>query len=521
MQTDFLVIGSGIAGLRYALEVAEHGAVTVITKKHSAESNTSYAQGGIAAVMSPEDNFAEHIADTLACGAGLCDEEVVTQVVQEGPACVRDLLALGARFTRQDGGYHLGKEGGHSTHRIIHAADATGREIERVLLAAVQKHPNITLLEYHYVYDLMLQEGQCTGAWLLDEKTGASTAITARVTLLATGGSGQVYRHTTNPAIATGDGVAMAWRAGAKITNMEFFQFHPTVLYRADGKRFLISEAVRGAGAKLSTQDGHYFMPEYDERAELAPRDVVARAIHDQLQKRGEDYVHLDISHLAAAQIREEFPTIYQTCQQFGIDITQKPMPVVPAAHYQCGGVYTNLQAETTIPGLLACGEVAYTGLHGANRLASNSLLEALVFSHRAAKTAKELAGSTEVIVSHETFMEKAQAEECNIAQKVQEVQTIMSHHAGIVRSRAGLAEAIAQLQPLAQKIEAMIAGQRATVALYELRNLLAVALLILSSAHKRQESRGLHFMQEIPEVKPEFSHPTYLQKGVAESAIA
>ncbi|RMF52418.1 MAG: FAD-binding protein, partial [Bacteroidetes bacterium] len=340
---DYLVLGSGVAGLSFALRMAEHGTVAIVTKKASVESNTNYAQGGIAAVMDAADSYEQHIQDTLVAGAGLCDPEVVAFVVREGPERVRELMAFGARFSRENGRLHLGREGGHSANRIVHAADATGREVERALLASVRNHPNIRIFEYHFAIELITEHhlGQyvsrlrpdihCFGAYVLDEKNDVVKTFLAKATLLATGGSGQVYLHTTNPAIATGDGVAMAYRAKARIANMEFIQFHPTSLYHPAANSFLISEAVRGEGGLLYNQAGERFMPKYDPRAELAPRDIVARAIDDQLKQRGEDYVLLDISHRPADRIREHFPTIYETCLRYGIDITREPIPVVPA----------------------------------------------------------------------------------------------------------------------------------------------------------------------------------------------
>ncbi|MFK7847638.1 MAG: L-aspartate oxidase, partial [Rhodothermales bacterium] len=405
---DFLVIGSGIAGLSYALKVAEEGTVAIVTKKERAESNTNYAQGGIAAVMDEADSTEKHIQDTLISGAGLCDPEAVRIVVTEGPRRVQELIDLGAQFTKENGKLHLGREGGHSENRIVHAADTTGREIERALLTNVAEHPNIRIFEHHFALELLTDHHNgrhvtrlspdvtCYGAYVLNELDGKVITLLAKVTLLATGGSGHVYLHTTNPSIATGDGAAMAYRAKARIANMEFVQFHPTSLFHPDANSFLISEAVRGEGGILLNQDGERFMPEYDERKELAPRDIVARAIDDQLKQRGEDYVLLDISHADESLIHHHFPNIYNTCKRFGIDITKDPIPVVPAAHYQCGGVQTDTMGRTSIRGLFACGEVSCTGLHGANRLASNSLLEALVFSHRAQQEAKALAQSTD-----------------------------------------------------------------------------------------------------------------------------
>ena len=385
VKFDFLIIGSGVAGLTYALKVAPYGSVAIVTKKSSVESNTNYAQGGIAAVMRESDSVDSHIADTLDAGAGLCDEDVVRMVVEEGPKRVQELIDLGAEFTRNGSALHLGREGGHSASRIVHAADTTGREIERALLENVQAHPNIAIFQYHFAMELITEHhlGQfvskvrpdvtCFGAYVLDQRSGQILTFLARTTLLAAGGSGQAYLHTTNPAVATGDGVAMAYRAKARIANMEFMQFHPTTLYHPEASSFLISEAVRGEGAVLRNTRGERFMTEHDDRGELAPRDIVARAIDDQLKKHGAQHVWLDISHQNADDIRHHFPAIYARCLKHGIDITKEPIPVVPAAHYQCGGVVSDLSGRTTIDNLYVAGEVACTGLHGANRLASNS----------------------------------------------------------------------------------------------------------------------------------------------------
>ena len=523
---DFLVIGSGVAGLSYALKVAEHGTVAIITKKETVESNTNYAQGGIAAVMASEDSFESHIRDTLDAGAGLCDRDAVEIVVREGPDRIRELMALGAEFTRQQGALHLGREGGHSAHRIVHAADTTGREVERALLARVREHPNIEVFEYHFAVELITEHhlGQhvsrlrpdvhCYGAYVLDEQADVVKTFLARSTLLASGGSGRVYLHTTNPAIATGDGVAMAYRAKARVANMEFVQFHPTSLFHPDADSFLISEAVRGEGARLFNQGGERFMPRYDERAELAPRDIVARAIDDQLKQRGENYVLLDISHRPASFVREHFPHIHETCLRFGIDITQQPIPVVPAAHYQCGGVLTDHHAQTSIGGLFVCGEVACTGLHGANRLASNSLLEALVFSHRAVGPAVAYAaevGWADDVPEWDDSGTSRPQEWVLVSHNRDELRRVMSDYVGIVRSNLRLERAFRRTHLLHDEVENFYRRSRVSAGLCELRNMISVAYLIIRCARMRHESRGLHYSLDYPSPVESERRPTFV----------
>ena len=531
-RCDFLVIGSGVAGLAFALRVAEHGTVVVVTKKASAESNTNYAQGGIAAVMDPDDSVEDHIDDTLVSGAGLCDPDIVRLVATEGPARVNELMALGARFDRNtDGNLHLGREGGHSAHRIVHAADTTGREIEKTLLAAVRAHANIRLLEYHFAVDLLtehhlgldvvvvgLDHLHCYGAYVLEEETGRVETVLAKATLLAAGGAGQVYLHTTNPSVATGDGVAMAYRAKARIANMEFIQFHPTSLFGSEtlfgGRSFLITEAVRGEGGILLNGAGDRFMPDYDARAELAPRDIVARAIDDQMKRRGEDHMWLDASHLPVADLMRHFPHIAETLdERFGIDMTEEPIPVVPAAHYLCGGVVTDAEARTSIRGLFACGEVTMSGLHGANRLASNSLLEALVFSARAVAPAVAYAAGRQ----HEADVPAWDAsgtenapEWVLVQHNRQEIRRVMSDYVGIVRSTLRLDRAQRRVRLLYEETEDFYARTSVSSGLCELRNLIAVAHLIVVSASERNESRGLHFMTDFPEPEPAFAYPTF-----------
>lgn len=510
MQTDYLVIGSGIAGLSYALEMAQYGQICVITKKDKAESNTNYAQGGIAAVMSPIDSFHQHVEDTLTAGAGLCDSQVVQHVVQEGPKAIARLLAMGARFTQQDGGFHLGREGGHSANRIIHAADTTGREIERVLLQQLDKHPNITLLEHHYASDLLCNEqGECIGVLAIDTQANRLLPVIAKATLLASGGSGQLFQHTTNPLVATGDGVAMAYRAGAKVANMEFVQFHPTSLYHQGESVFLISEAVRGAGAFLINKTGQRFMMENHPLGDLAPRDIVARGIDEQLKLTGEPCVYLDATYLPKTEIQAHFPMIAKTCQQYGVDIFTQPIPVVPAAHYQCGGVMTDAKAQTSIPRLLACGEVAYTGLHGANRLASNSLLEALVYAEAAAQTARHMPALEvlpEVAIQDIPHSEEAAQDE----HYRQQLRRLMSQKVGIMRREELLQKARKERAELEQQWQQQ-KSPVLTVAGCELRNLFVLADLTITSALMRRESRGLHSIKDYPQTEEKYRHPTVL----------
>jgi L-aspartate oxidase len=529
-QFDFLILGSGIAGLSFALKVAPHGRVAIVTKKDRAESNTNYAQGGIAAVTSKEDSFALHVRDTLAAGAGLCKENVVRTIVEEGPARIAELIELGMKFSErdapaEDGGKELdlGREGGHSKRRILHAKDVTGREIERALLNAASRQPNIEIFENHIAVDLItsrkvgLQDGNhCLGAYVFEKKSGHVWAFTAPVTLLATGGCGKVYLYTTNPDIATGDGVAMAYRAGATIANLEFVQFHPTCLYHPQAKSFLISEAVRGEGGVLKSLDGVEFMEAYHPLKSLAPRDVVARAIDSEMKKSGAEHVWLDITHKPARFIIERFPNIYQTCLRYGIDITKEPIPVVPAAHYQCGGVVTNVDGETDIAGLYAVGEVACTGLHGANRLASNSLLEALVCSHRAA--GKVIAHSFPAVDSKIPLWQSGNAhnpdEMVVVSHNWDEIRRCLWDYVGIVRTNKRLARAQNRLANLQQEIQEYYWNFIVTSDLLELRNIAITAELIVRCAQMRPESRGLHYNLDHPQANPDWAQrDTVLRK--------
>ncbi len=536
-KVDFLVIGSGMAGLWFSHRVSRRGSVLLVTKKADTESNTNYAQGGIAAAVESDDSARLHYEDTIRAGGGISHPDVVKLVTEAGPGLVRELFNLGVPFnTYADAAGHehfdLGQEGGHRRRRIVHAHDFTGTEIEHGLLKAVRSDRNVTMLEEHFAVDLVLDaDGRCSGALVLDTANGAVEMVGARVCLLATGGMGQAWLHTTNPRIATGDGVAMGYRAGARIANMEFVQFHPTALYGhlLEGRAFLISEAVRGEGAILRTRDGHAFMPSYHPDAELAPRDVVARAIATELKLHGDDYVLLDATHLDPKRLRERFPNISETCSKLGVDITRQPIPVVPAAHYLCGGVETNDWAETSVPGLYAAGECACSGLHGANRLASNSLLEALVMADRAAAKAVEamrVQGSKASGVQARVLTPGPQhrptgAAEANpktppagdvdrAAELRVRLQKLMWQNAGIVRSDAGLDQARRDLMAL--KAEGDETGQ--TVAGMELRNLLAVSFLVVECALRRLESRGLHYNEDHPNPDDRYKHDTVISRA-------
>jgi L-aspartate oxidase len=509
-SADVLVIGSGIAGLTYALKAAEFGSVCVVTKKERAVSSTNYAQGGIAAVIAPDDSLELHVRDTLVAGAGLCHMRAVENLVREGPARVRDLIDWGVRFSGSAAGLSLGREGGHSRRRILHAGDLTGREIERALLDAVADHPGIRLIEDLQAVDLLLHDdasigSRCGGVLLLEHRTGRLIEFQAPLLLLATGGLGQAYRHTTNPDIATGDGVAMAYRAGAAIANLEFVQFHPTALYPAAERAFLISEAVRGEGAVLRRTDGTPLMDGVHPLGSLAPRDIVARAIDVELKRSGADYVLLDLAPIGTAEIQRRFPGILAGCAERGVDILRDPIPVVPAAHYSCGGVITDAVGRTSVPGLYAAGEVACTGVHGANRLASNSLLEAVVYSHRAAEqVAGELAEAAIMTRSAlrppdaEMLSTRAPREPTTAALLRGALRDLMWDEAGIARSTARLDAAAAALAQLHTAAVAAFA-ERVDTDTVELRNLVEVSELIVTCARRRQESRGLHYNTDHP----------------------
>ncbi|MBN8698297.1 MAG: L-aspartate oxidase [Chitinophagales bacterium] len=521
MQTDFLVIGSGIAGLTYALKVAEacpDKTITILTKTQSDETNTKYAQGGIAGVMDPEqDSFEKHIEDTLVAGDGLCNRRVVEIVVKEGVQRIEEIISWGAQFDKEsDGDYKLGKEGGHSEYRILHHKDVTGREMERALLAAIAKRPNIRLISHCFVIDIITQHHlgylvtkstpdiECYGVYVLNLVSNKIEKILAKITLLATGGNGQVYRSTTNPAIATGDGVAMVYRAKGRIENMEFIQFHPTALYEPGirGQNFLITEAVRGDGGILRNHAGEAFMEKYDQRKDLAPRDIVARAIDNEMKVAGTEHVFLDCRHFSREKFVEHFPNIYAKCLSIGIDITQHMIPVTPAAHYSCGGIKTDEHGRTSIKHLYAAGECASTGLHGANRLASNSLLEAMVFAHRSYLDAVQKIGPVtyrEDLPDWKADGTNAPKEMILITQSVKELKLLMSDYVGIVRNNERLHRAMKRLDLLYEESESLYERTVVSPQLCELRNMITVAYLIVKCAEFRHESRGLHYNTDYP----------------------
>jgi L-aspartate oxidase len=511
--------------------------VGIITKKDRIDSSTNLAQGGIAAVVSPEDSFEKHIQDTLIAGDGLCREDVVKLVVEEGPARVEDLIAWGVQFTRRGDGsqeeYDLGREGGHSKRRILHAKDFTGREVEKVLLERIEEDPRITVYENHIAIDLITRskfggnsadssQGErdvCWGAYVLDINGLEVHTFTAGVTVLATGGAGKVYLYTSNPDIATGDGIAMAYRAGASIANVEFIQFHPTCLYHSEAKNFLISEALRGEGGILKLMDGKPFMEKYHPLKDLAPRDIVARAIDSELKRSGEEYVLLDISHREESFVKERFPNIYRKCLEYDYDITQAPLPVVPAAHYICGGVLTDKWGETDIAMLYACGETACTGLHGANRLASNSLLEALVFAHRVALKSVEGLRERGSIPSSIPLWNPGEAvdsdESVVVSHNWDEIRRLMWHYVGIVVSNKRLARAKRRIELLQEEISGYYWDFLVTKDLVELRNIATLAELIIGCAQQREESRGLHYNIDFPDRDDEvWQRDTVIRKG-------
>ncbi|MFD0795336.1 L-aspartate oxidase [Mucilaginibacter litoreus] len=517
-NVDFLVIGSGIAGLSFALKAAKHGKVLIVTKANEDESNTKYAQGGVAVVVDKkEDSFEKHINDTLIAGDGLCDPLVVEAVVKEGPERIREIIDYGTNFDKTNEGiYDLAKEGGHSEFRVLHYKDITGFEIERALLEEIHRDPNIEILTHYFAVDLITQHHlgqfvdrssddiQCYGIYAFNTETNHVEKILSKITVMASGGAGHIYSVTTNPVIATGDGVAMVYRAKGKVRNMEFIQFHPTALYNpGEHPSFLISEAVRGFGGILKRTNGEEFMQEYDERKSLAPRDIVARAIDAEIKKSGEDFVYLDVRHKKKEDILQHFPNIYAKCMEMGIDMTKDMIPVAPACHYMCGGVLVDHQGKSSINRLYACGECSSTGLHGANRLASNSLLEALVFAHRIYEDA---VGNFDTLTVPENIPDwdekgvQLSNEDILVTHNIREMQKLMNDYVGIVRSDFRLDRAMRRLRLLYEETEDFYKKTKLSVKLCELRNLIQVSYIVVKSAMMRKESRGLHYTTDYPE---------------------
>ena len=518
LDFDVLIVGSGLAGLSAALHLAPTHRVAVITKRSMSDGSSAWAQGGIAAVLGEGDTFASHVDDTLVAGAGLSQLDATRFVVEHAPESIAWLRELGVAFSQEDGHLHLTREGGHSARRIVHVTDATGAAVQRTMIERVRATPNITTFEQHTLVDVITSAklglpgpATCLGLYALDEDTGEVITYRAPQTILATGGAGKVYLYTTNPDTSTGDGIAAAWRAGCRVTNMEFIQFHPTCLYHPNVKSFLISEAVRGEGGRLLLPDGTRFMPQHDERAELAPRDVVARAIDFEMKKHGLDCVYLDISHQPPEFIKEHFPTIHARCLELGIDITKQPIPVVPAAHYTCGGVHTDLAGRTDLAGLHAIGECAYTGLHGANRLASNSLVECMVFANSASQDirATSLPAPPALPAWDESQVTDAD-ETVVISHNWDELRRFMWDYVGIVRTNKRLERASHRIRLLQEEIQEFYANFHVTRDLLELRNLVTVAELIVRSAQARHESRGGHFIKDYPELA-DVANPTIL----------
>jgi len=526
IQSDYLVIGSGIAGLSFALKMADYGKVHVVTKSSAVETNTSYAQGGIASVTDMTDSSENHINDTLVAGAGLCHRDAVELGVTEAPARIKDLINWGVSFTKNGlGAFDLAKEGGHTHHRILHSADTTGAEIQRALVEKAAEHNNIEIFEKHFAVDLITEHhvlgnlqsafNLCFGAYVLCCDSESVIPFQAKYTVIATGGASKVFLHSTNPSVATGDGIAMAYRAGVRIANMEFVQFHPTSLYNPGKRSFLISEALRGFGGKLINENGERFMPDYDERADLAPRDIVARAIDSEMKKRREDCVYLDMRDLDSDEVKSRFPNIFRHCQhELDIDITKDLIPVVPAAHYFCGGIMTSLTGQTSMQNLFAIGEAAHTGLHGANRLASNSLIEGIVFAHNAAMKMirKRSRNFGSVIIPQWDESGIVDEKEWVLTRhNLKEIQNIMWDYVGIVRSKKQLNRARRRVHVIYQEVEDYYKKSKITEDLVELRNLSAIAFLIITSALRRNESRGLHFMSDFPEKSDKYLKDTII----------
>ena len=527
LDCDFLVIGAGLAGLSAALELAPHGRVILCAKRGLGKSNSSHAQGGIAVPIAEDDTIEAHLRDTLIAGAGLTNADVAREIIAGGAARIAALESWGVRFERKarphesDAEYDLGREGGHSVRRILHSGDITGAEVIRVMAERVRRQPNVRVLEDHMAIDLITTgwlkvpgDDACIGSYFLDRATSDILAVRAPNTVLATGGASKVYLYTSNPDIATGDGIAMAWRAGLEIRNMEFVQFHPTCLYHPEAKSFLISEAVRGEGARLLNGAGKPFMKRYDPRAELAPRDIVARAIDHEMKTRGDACAYLDITHKSAAFLKRRFPNIFATCKKFGFDMAKQPIPVVPAAHYFCGGVAADVRGRTAMAGLHAAGEVAFTGLHGANRLASNSLLEALVCGHAAARdileTARPKARKIK-IPAWKTGDAVPSDEAVVVTHNWDEVRTVMWDYVGIVRTNRRLARALRRITTLRREIRAYYRDYLVTADLLELRNISAVAELVVRAAMLRRESRGLHYTLDYPYLAASMCHDTVI----------
>ena len=526
VQCDFLVIGSGIAGLTFALEASKYGDVTLITKRSRTDTATNWAQGGIAAVLHPSDTFDAHIRDTLATGGGIAHDDVVRMVIEDGPERIKELMEIGTRFStrKEQGDLHLHREGGHSARRVVHAGDITGREVQRALLDAAEDNPGeIHILEDHMAVDLIEKSRfggsrrEVVGAYVLDESTGEVKTFLAQATILAAGGAGRVYRYTSNPEVATGDGVAMAYRAGAICANMEFFQFHPTALYHPQANSFLISEALRGEGGILRRADGHAFMEDHHAMKDLAPRDVVARAIDYEMKVHGDKSVFLDMTHLPEGEVEKRFPNIHGQCMSLGIDMREQPIPVVPAAHYMCGGVVVDKEGRTSLPGLWAIGEVTASGLHGANRLASNSLLEGLVYGHRVAKA---LANKEERVLPGEIpLWDNGPAvptdERVVVSQNWEEIRRFMWNYVGIVRSDKRLHRAARRIALLKEEIREYYWQHLVDRDLLELRNIADVADLIIQCATARKESRGLHYTLDYKSTREEFATDTLIERGV------
>lgn len=520
-HTDVLIIGSGAAGLSLALQLSPHIKATVICKDRLGEGSTYYAQGGVAAVMAEEDTLESHIEDTEVAGAGLCDRKAIEFTVEHAKECIQWLVDNGVAFTpstdpQSSIPFHLGQEGGHSHRRIVHAADATGRAISDILIAQIRKRSNITIHPNAMAIDLLVRNKQCCGAYIFNTETHTIDTFSARSVVLATGGASKVYLYSTNPNVSSGDGIAMAWRAGCSVANMEFNQFHPTCLYHPQAKTLLLTEAIRGEGGKLLLPDGSTFMERFDPRAELAPRDIVARAIDHEMKRLGIPCVYLDISHKSETFIKEHFPMLYERCKEYGFDMTKEPLPVVPAAHYTCGGVVTDRQGQTDISHLYAIGEVAYTGLHGANRMASNSILECLVF---AASTAKEINKTIDNIPapadlpSWDASQVTDSDEEVVVSHNWEELRRCMWNYVGIVRTNKRLERAQHRIELLKKEIHEYYSSFRMTADLIELRNLVMVGDLIVQSAISRKESRGLHYNLDYPCTSEQFEHPTILKK--------